>query len=51
MEPAHSPQVLTEVIAVEHIFDTLLNTVSYFFDTVPLGLLFGYKIISFLTVL
>jgi hypothetical protein len=51
MEPAHGPQILTKIVAVEHVFDTLLNTVSYLFDSVPLALFFCQKTISFLTAL
>ena len=40
MEPAHGLQILTEIIAVEHVFDALFNAVSNLFDPVLLGLFF-----------
>ena len=51
MEPAHGPQILAEIVAVEHVFDTLLNAVSYLFDSIPLALFFCQKTNSFLAVL
>ena len=47
MEPAHGLQILAKIIAVEHVFDALLNTVSDLLDPVPLGLFFCHDQFSF----
>ena len=37
MEAAHGSKIFPIIIAIEHVFDALLNTVCDFFDPFSLG--------------